>query len=309
MNAIETHELTRRFWRTEAVHALDLLVPKGSVCALLGPNGAGKTTTLKMLVNLLSATKGRAMVLGVDSRALKPRDLARIGYLDEGQQTPDWMTVRQFLDYCRPFYPTWDRTLEGTLLRQFELPETRKLSQLSRGMRMKALLISVIAYRPDVLLMDEPFSGFDPVVREEVSQGLLEAARTGEWTVLLSSHDMEEVERLADRIVILKEGRKRVDEPVESLLQRFRRLEVNLQDGPAFPEAVSVPENWLGVRREGNRVTLVETAYSREATEAVCRRCFPEAAVRAQPMTLREIYVTLARGTADAEREDARRLP
>lgn len=304
MNAIETIDLTRRFWRTEAVHELNLVVPQGCVCALLGPNGAGKTTTLKLLVNLLEPTKGKALVLGTDSRSLRPQHRTRIGYLDEAQQTPDWMTVRQFLDYCRPFYPGWDRALEEKLLRQFELPAERKLHQLSRGMRLKAMLISVIAFRPDLLLMDEPFSGFDPVVREEVSQGLLEAARSGEWTVLLSSHDMEEVERLADRIVILGGGRKRADETVESLLTRFRRIEVNLQDGPALFEAGRTRASWLGVRHEGNRVTLVEADYSRADTEAACRRCFPEAEVKAQPMTLREIYVALARsegGKANGE--------
>ena len=114
MNIIETKNLTRRFGRTEAVQGLDLAVPAGSVFALLGPNGAGKTTTLKMLMNLLPPTGGSAQVLGVDSRKLGERELAQIGYVSENQQLPLWMTVRQLLDYCRPFYPTWDRELEKT---------------------------------------------------------------------------------------------------------------------------------------------------------------------------------------------------
>jgi ABC-2 type transport system ATP-binding protein len=293
MNPIEIRQLTRRYGRLEAVHDLALDVPVGSVCALLGPNGAGKTTTLKVLLNLLPPTRGEARVLGVDSRKLSPRELQQIGYVSESQQQPDWMTVRQFLDYCRPFYPTWDAALEKTLLARFDLPPERKLKHLSRGMRVKAILLSVLAFRPKVLVLDEPFSGLDPVVREDVTSGLLETAQAGDWTVLLASHDIEEVERLADRVALLESGRVWLDETVESLLTRFRRVEVDLQEGPAQMDAI--PETWLKFERAGNRVTFVDSRYNREATEPACRARFPEAAVTARPMTLREIYIALAR--------------
>jgi ABC-2 type transport system ATP-binding protein len=293
MNPIEIRQLTRRYGRLEAVHDLSLDVPAGSVCALLGPNGAGKTTTLKVLLNLLPPTRGEARVLGVDSRKLSPRELRQIGYVSESQQQPDWMTVRQFLDYCRPFYPTWDLALEKTLLTRFDLPPERKMKHLSRGMRVKAILLSVLAFRPKVLVLDEPFSGLDPVVREDVTSGLLETAQAGDWTVLLASHDIEEVERLADRVALLESGRVWLDETVESLLTRFRRVEVDLQEGPAQTDAV--PETWLKFERAGNRVTFVDSRYSREVTEPACRARFPEAAVTARPMTLREIYIALAR--------------
>src|SRR3954462_14577290 len=213
MNIIETQNLTRRFGRMEAVQDLNLAVPTGSVFALLGPNGAGKTTTIKMLVNLLRPTSGEATVLGVDSRRLGERELAQLGYVSENQQLPLWMTVRQLLDYCRPFYPTWDAALEKTLLAQFELPTDRKLKQLSRGMLMKAALLSSLAYRPKLLVLDEPFSGLDPLVRDEFIRGVLEVSDAGEWTVLVSSHDIEEVERLADHVGLLEDGRLRLSEP------------------------------------------------------------------------------------------------
>ena len=293
MNPIEIRQLTRRYGRLEAVHDLSLDVPGGSICALLGPNGAGKTTTLKVLLNLLPPTRGEARVLGVDSRKLSPSELRQIGYVSESQQQPDWMTVRQFLDYCRPFYPTWDTALEKTLLARFDLPPERKLKHLSRGMRVKAILLSVLAFRPKVLVLDEPFSGLDPVVREDVTSGLLETAQAGDWTVLLASHDIEEVERLADRVALLEAGQVWLDETVDSLLKRFRRVEVDLQEGPAQMDAV--PETWLKFERAGNRVTFVDSRYRREATEPACRARFPEAAVTARPMTLREIYIALAR--------------
>lgn len=292
MNIIETQNLSHRYWRTEALRDLTLAVPEGSVFALLGANGAGKTTAIKVLMNLLRPSAGSARVLGTDSRRLGEKELAQIGYVSENQQLPLWMTVRQLLDYCRPFYPTWDRELEARLLTQFELPGDRKLKQLSRGMLMKAALLSSLAYRPKLLVLDEPFSGLDPLVREEFVHGLLETARLGDWTVFVSSHDIEEVERLADHIALLEAGTLRFTETTESLLARFRRIEVEMDGAAAIGD---MPANWLGWRQENGRATFVESVYGRDATERECRSRFPTATVRAHPMTLREIFIVLAR--------------
>ena len=304
MNILETQSLSRRFGRTEAVHDLTFALPAGSVCALLGPNGAGKSTTIKLLMNLLHPTSGHARVLGVDSQRLGPSQLAQIGYVSENQQLPTWMTVRQFLDYCRPFYPTWDRALESTLLKRFDLPEARKLKHLSRGMLMKAALLSSLAYRPRLLILDEPFSGLDPVVRDDFVQGLLEAAQAGEWSALISSHDIDEVERLADRVALLETGRLRVDETTESLLGRFRRIEIDLQGGAA--RLHDLPAAWIGQEQAGGRIRLVDTQYFPGPTEALCRRHFPDAAVTAHRMTLRDIFVSLARANTPANAEALR---
>lgn len=300
MNIIETQGLTRRYGRTEAVHDLTLAVPAGSVFALLGPNGAGKTTTIKVLMNLLRPTGGSATVLGVDSRRLGEREFAQIGYVSENQQQPLWMTVRQFLDYCRPFYPTWDRALEATLLRQFALPPERKLSQLSRGMLMKAALLSSLAYRPKLLVLDEPFSGLDALVREEFVRGVLEVSSTGDWTVFISSHDIEEVERLCDRVAVLDEGRLRLSETTEVLQGRYRRVEVT----GAAPGAAPLPA-WSGWEQAGALTRFVETRYAGEATERDWRERFPGATVVASPMTLREIFLVLARERRTGQ-QDAR---
>jgi ABC-2 type transport system ATP-binding protein len=293
MNIIETQNLSHRYWRTEALRDLTLAVPTGSVFALLGANGAGKTTAIKVLMNLLRPSAGSARVLGVESSRLGERELAQIGYVSENQQLPLWMTVRQLLDYCRPFYPTWDLSLEGKLLRQFDLPTDRKLKQLSRGMLMKAALLSSLAYRPKLLVLDEPFSGLDPLVRDEFVAGLLEAAQLGEWTVFISSHDIEEVERLADHIALLDDGRLKFTETTESLLKRFRRIEVDL-NGSAGP-TTGIPSSWLGWKCEAGRATFFDPAFAREATERICRELFPTGTVEAKSMTLREIFVVLAR--------------
>jgi ABC-2 type transport system ATP-binding protein len=295
MNAIETQNLTRRYGRTDAVNGLSLAVPTGSIFALLGPNGAGKTTTIKVLMNLLHPSSGEARVLGVDSRRLSARDRTQIGYVSENQQLPLWMTVRQLLDYCRPFYPTWDRALEKTLLARFALPEDRKLKQLSRGMLMKASLLSSLAYRPKLLVLDEPFSGLDPLVRDEFIQGVLEVSAAGDWTVFISSHDIAEIEQLADHVGIIDAGHLQFAEPVDSLQARFRRVEVmSSPDSPRRAEA-ALPTSWLAFEQVGSLARFIETRFTAATTEAACREHFPGATVTAHPMTLREIFVASAR--------------
>ncbi len=300
MNAIATYQLTRRFGQHDAVHDLTFELPTGSVCALVGPNGSGKTTTLKLLMNLLHPTRGRAQVLGVDSTRLGPREFARIGYVSENQQLPPWMSVRELIAYCRPLYPTWDTALERKLLDQFSLPPDRKLRHLSRGMTMKAALLVSLAYRPSLVLLDEPFSGLDPLVRDEFVHGLLEIASAGDWTVLVSSHDVDEVERLVDRLAFIDAGRLLLHESTERLQARFRRIEVHLHGAPA--QLSAPPPPWLAFESSGQRIRFVDTAYDPAATEAACRARFPAAAVTAHPMSLREIFVTLARAQRPASK-------
>ena len=162
---IRTQKLSKAFRRTDAVRELDLEVPAGSIYGLIGPNGAGKTTTIKLLMNILRASSGSAEVLGVDSRRLGPKQLARIGYVSENQELPEEMTVDYLLRYLKPFYPAWDETLANEMARQFDLPRDRELRHLSRGMRMKAALAASLAYRPELIILDEPFTGLDALVR------------------------------------------------------------------------------------------------------------------------------------------------
>jgi ABC-2 type transport system ATP-binding protein len=295
MNIIETQDLKIRYGRAEALRGLNLSVADGSVCALVGANGAGKTTAIKVLMNLLRPSSGTARVLGVESRLLTPSQFERIGYVSENQDLPKWMTVRQLLDFCRPFYPAWELELERQLLKVLELPEDRPLKGLSRGMLMKASLVSSLAYRPQLLVLDEPFTGLDVVVREEFVQGLLEVIGAGEWTVLISSHDMEEVERLADTIAYLEEGRLRFSESTESLVGRFRRIEGPVGEDVAGPKAGA-----LGWRRDGAYIQYIEPAF----TAASLGTLSPD--LRATPMSLREIMVALIRESRDGKGKDSK---
>jgi ABC-2 type transport system ATP-binding protein len=293
MNIIETRQLSRKYGRSDALHGLDLTVPAGSIFAFIGPNGAGKTTTIKILMNLIEPTGGEARVLGVDSRKLTPRERRQIGYVSENQRMPEWMTVDQLMRYCRPLYPTWDRELEKRLMRQFELPPDRRLSHLSRGMAMKAALLSSLAYRPRLLVLDEPFSGLDPLVRDEFIKGALVVSQQEEWTIFVSSHDINEVEQLADRVGIIDAGRLHLAETVAELQGRFRRIELTApEDHLAL---VDWPESWLEVERVDNFVRAVETGYSERRLEEYRHGRLEGMEIAVKPMTLREIFVVVAR--------------
>jgi ABC-2 type transport system ATP-binding protein len=292
--AIETDNLSRRFGRTEAVCDLSLQVPSGSVFALVGPNGAGKTTLIKTMMNLLQPSSGLAKVLGVDSRRLSPPELARIGYVSENQELPEWLSVGGLMAYCRPFYPTWDPVFAAALVKQLDLPLDRPLKHCSRGMKMKAALLVSLAYRPELLVMDEPFAGLDALVREEFSQGILEATSDRPWTVFISSHDIDEVERLADWTGIINRGRLELAEPVSSLLSRFRQVEVTFDGDASVP--VQVPPSWLLPQAVGRVIRFVDTAFSDTDSPAQIRAALPSARdIQAAPMPLRQVFIALAR--------------
>jgi ABC-2 type transport system ATP-binding protein len=305
MNAIECSNLTRSFGPVRAVQGLDLTVPAGSFFALLGPNGAGKTTLLKLLLNLVSPEAGSATVLGRDSRKLTAADFARIGYVADGQDLPDWMTVAELLNFCRPLYPTWDRALEARLLKSFNLPADRELRKLSRGMQMKAALVSSLAFRPELMVLDEPFSGLDPLVRDDFIQGLLELPGDDRpRTIIVSSHDIDEVELLADHVGYLAAGRLRIHEPADVLRGRFRTIEV-VSQGPGAPALRNADPAWLEVSRPAERVIrFVHPAYSPEA-DASIGAFFPGCSVSTRMMSLREIFLVLARGEPDSGGKEA----
>jgi ABC-2 type transport system ATP-binding protein len=293
-HVIETERLSRRFGRTEAVTNLTLRVPAGSVFALVGPNGAGKTTTIKILMNLLAPTSGSARVLGLDARALGPAALARIGYVSENQELPKWMTVSQLLSYCAPLYRTWDPALAAALARELSLPLEKPLADCSRGTVMKAALLVSLAYRPELLVMDEPFAGLDALVREEFSTGVLEIAGDRPWTVFVSSHDIDEVERLADWIGIINRGRLELAEPVPAMLARFRQIDV-VVDGDATV-GPGAPASWLRPEAAGHTIRFVDSAFRESDIGAAVRGRYPSARdVTVTPMSLRQIFITLAR--------------
>ncbi len=295
---LQTIQLSKRFGTTTVLDQMDMNVPEGSIYGLLGPNGAGKSTTLQILMNIYQPSSGRAEIFGHDSRRISPQDFTQIGYVAENQEMPDWMTVEGFMAYLQPFYPNWDASRAEQLLHEFELPLERKLRHLSRGMRMKAALASSLAYRPRLIVMDEPFSGLDSLVRDEVIEGLL--ANTEDASILISSHDLSEIESFASHIGYLDRGRLQFSEEMASLTERFREVEITVDYEPRVP-ASAWPASWLNTEQSGSLVRFVETQFERERTMAEVGRLFQnvkQVAVRAMP--LRSIFVTLAKASRKA---------
>jgi ABC-2 type transport system ATP-binding protein len=302
MTAIEADRVSFSYGGVTALRDLELAVPEGALYAMLGPNGSGKTTLLQILTGLRHADSGRAAVLGVDSRRLSTRDRARIAYVAEGQSLPSWMRLEELEGYLAPLYPTWDRDLANQLRERFNLDPKRKIAAFSRGGQMKAALLCALAPRPRVLLMDEPFTGMDALVKDELVRGLLASASSEGWTVLLCSHDIGELELLADWVGFLADGQMRLSEPLDLLYQRFKHVEVALHSGGG-PADGYIGQDWLSVEQGNGRLSFLTSRA--DVDSELAQRFPPGAEVTVRAATLREIFIALARESELVQRRSA----
>lgn len=293
---IQIRDLSKKYKNHGALRNLSLSVPEGSALVVVGANGAGKTTMIQILMNLIEATSGTAEILEMDSRRLSPKELAQIGYVSEDQELPAKLTVAEYLNYIRPFYPTWDKQLEAETLKQFRLPPDRRIRELSHGMRLKMALACALSYRPKLLVLDEPCSGLDPLVRDEFMEGLTEHA--GEMTVLMSSHELSEVEGFGTDVAYIDEGRLIFHESMEALTSRVQEIRVTASREAALCQPV--PKSWNGVKVGGNVVTFVHSQFvESELEDQVRARIEDVVRIEANPMPLRSIFVSLARAARE----------
>jgi ABC-2 type transport system ATP-binding protein len=256
------------------------------VFALIGPNGAGKTTTIRMLMNILRPDRGEITVLGTPSHRLATADFEHIGYVSESQKLPDGLTLRQYFDYLSSLYPAWDPVLQNELCSQFELPAARRIRHLSHGMRMKTLLVGALAYRPKLLVLDEPLSGLDTLVRDEVVNGLLQQA--ADTTILISSHELAEIESFTTHVAFMQNGRVLLQEVIDSLRLRFREVNVTLSALKDLPRPL--PDGWLLPEMEGHRLRFIASHYESDARlYQQLAGHFGAVKVDSEPMPLRAI--------------------
>jgi ABC-2 type transport system ATP-binding protein len=234
--AVSTHGLTKRYGKQVALRDLALQVPTGAVYLLVGPNGAGKSTTLKLLLDLVRPTDGSAEVLGLSVRDHAPLVRANIGYVPEQTEWGyGWMRVGRLLQHHARYFTTWDAAYAARLAQIFELKLDRKMRTLSKGQARRVHLVMALAHRPPLLLLDEPTDGLDPLMRDETLGVLADHLAETPTTVLLSTHHVEEVERLADHIGVLRGGELRAQMPLAELRRGLRRFRAE------------VPEGWQGV--------------------------------------------------------------
>ena len=230
---VNIQDLSRKFRRKQALENVSLAIPRGVVYGLVGENGAGKTTLLKHILGSLRPQEGRVRVFDRDPVAEPVAVLARIGYLSEDRDMPGWMRVRELMRYTQAFYPAWDEAYAEALRERFMLDPDAKIKTLSRGERAKCGLLAALAYRPPLLLLDEPSSGLDPSARRDILEAIVRTVADEGRTVLFSSHLLDEVERVADVVAMIHHGKVVFEEELDSVKVRHTRLLVSLPDAGA----------------------------------------------------------------------------
>src|SRR6184192_4193450 len=219
---IDVTELTRRFDSKAALASVSLSLARGGVYGLVGANGAGKTTLIKHILGLLRAESGVVRVFGRDPVADPVGVLSRIGYLSEENDLPGWMRVDELIRYTRAFYPAWDDAYAEELRRRFALDHATKITNLSKGQRARAGLLIALAHRPELLVLDEPSSGLDPIVRRDILGAVIRTIAHEGRTVLFSSHLLEEVERVADHVTMIHQGKIVLSAPLDDIRESNR---------------------------------------------------------------------------------------
>jgi len=233
-------KVTRRYGEKMALDTVDLALPRGKVLGLVGENGAGKTTLIKHILGLLKPDSGTVRVFGKDPVADPASVLSRVGYLSEEDTLPNWMRVDELQQYAAAFYPTWDQAFAERLRNEFGLEKTAALRSMSKGQRARAGLMAALAYRPDLLVLDEPSSGLDPIVRRDILSAIIRTIADEGRTVLFSSHLLGEVESVADQVAMIKKGRVVFCDDLSTIKEQHFRLTLR------FNAPLTAPPTWKG---------------------------------------------------------------
>jgi ABC-2 type transport system ATP-binding protein len=287
--AIETVDLRKTYESVEALCGVNLRVPSGSIFGFLGRNGAGKTTTAKVLLGMARPTSGQARVFGMAAEvaASSVAIRARTGFVSDEKDLFDYMTVDEMIHFTASFYPRWRRDLEERYVNRFELPRERKVKALSRGMRTKLALLLAFCRGADLLILDEPTSGLDPAMTEEVLQALVAHVSGDEATVFFSSHQIVEVEQIADHVAIIDRGRTVIAGALDDLREQYRRIQL-VFDGEA-PDARFRAPGVVRVRRNG-RVLTVLSSRGVEPLIQEARQLNP-LSVDVMPIPLKDLFL------------------
>ncbi len=291
---IETIGLRKSFKDQIVLNGLDLKVPKGSIFGFLGRNGAGKTTTIKLLMGMLKANGGTAKLFDQpvsDSTALvKAR--RRIGYVTEEKELYPYMTVSQVIRFTRPFFSRWRADLEQRYLEMFDLPLNKKIPDLSKGMRSKLMLLLAMSRGAELLILDEPTEGLDPAAVEDVLRELVATAASEGATIFFSSHQLTEIEQIADQVSIIDHGRVVVRDSLDDLKARYRRLHIVLEEDLRIP--IRWSEGVEHIRHEGRSISILASRNVEKLMQQA--RSIPGASVEEYPVTLKEIFLEHVRG-------------
>lgn len=264
--AVEVTGLTKTFGQETAVNNLSLKIERGSTFGLIGPNGAGKTTTIKMLMGMLRPTEGTIKILGRDVFAHPLEVRQRVGYVPDQHNIDRWMRVREAVAFCRSVFANWNEETCEELLTVFEVASEKKVKHLSKGMLVKLSLVLAVSHEPELLILDEPMAGLDPLAREEFLDGVLRTICERGQTVLFSTHSLDDVQRLADTVGILYGGQLLIERKIDELLAATKRLRLTLTNGKS-PEML--PDNVIWQTINGREMTLTVSDFTPESVQLV----------------------------------------
>lgn len=259
--------LSRSFGAKLALNDVTLTVSRGCVFGLVGENGAGKSTFIKHLLGLWRAESGTVKVFGMDPVTEPTGVLARVGYLSEEPDLPGWMRVDELLRYTQAFYPQWNTTYAEQLRADFGLPSDARIKTLSKGQRARLGLIAAEAHRPDLLILDEPSSGLDPIVRRDILEAIIRTVTDEGRTVIFSSHLLDEVERVSDHVAMLHNGSLKLCAPLDEIKARHRRVSLRFESPRTEPPVITGAIRVDGAGREWTVISDAKRVYAPAAAQ------------------------------------------
>jgi ABC-2 type transport system ATP-binding protein len=283
---VEVNDLSRSFGKTKALDCVDFQASRGKVYGLVGANGAGKTTLIKHLLGLLRAKSGTVRIFGEDPVKNPESVLKHIGYLSEDRDIPDWMSIDELMRYTSAYHSTWDQGYAAELLNTFSLDPAQKIKTLSRGMRAQVALISAVAHRPDLLILDEPSSGLDAVVRKDILNAVVRTISEEGRTVIFSSHLLDEVERLSDHVTMIHNGRVALDSSLELINSSHHYSSIRFENTQTTPPDLQA----LSLSGDGRFWSAIHHGTT-EAFQASIQKIGGEI-VETRNATLEEVFVS-----------------
>ncbi len=286
---IELNNLTKKYGSQRAVHELNLKVPKGTVFGLLGPNGAGKTTAINMLMGLLRPSKGKVSVLGMDPFRKGAAVRQRVGYVPEVYGFYEWMTVEEITYMVANYHKQWNWTLYHELLDDFQLQKKVKVRNLSKGMKAKLALLLALAFKPEILVLDEPTGGLDPAARRNFIETILAHYQEEGKTIFVSSHLLNEFSGVLDVVAFMKDGNIKLVRPLEELHQKTKRIRLIFDD--EVPADIYF-SNALKQRTNGREMVLTYPNYDPLRTHEELRIA-NASNLLVEEMSLEDIFVDM----------------
>jgi ABC-2 type transport system ATP-binding protein len=286
---VDVNDLSRSFEHKAALDGVSFRATAGQVYGLVGSNGAGKTTLLKHLLGLLRATSGSVHVFGLDPVRDPVGVLSRVGYLSEERELPDWMRIDELMRYTQAYHPTWDASYARELLDTFALDPAKKIKDLSKGMRAQAGLIAAVAYRPELLILDEPSSGLDAVVRRDILDAIVRAVADDGRTVIFSSHLLDEVERMSDHVTLMHQGRVTLSGVLDDVRHDYQRSRVRFAEHLDRPPALDTA---LAMEGGGRTWSVIHSGPPEQFRNSVLAR--GGEVVESRDATLEEIFLARA---------------